>query len=533
MINIRLLFSALLVSVFCIIAGRATEPNPRIVYDASKIVGEDFTAPDNSFATHCIPEEYPYRDTPSIFNVTVNGKYLGIYSDRNWWGGIVSFAMFEFKPGTKIEVKVAMHETVAMNSFEILPHNADVSTPVRCDHDSTMLKYEPNCISFTINKPDQKITLVFNENYRHHVLHLFANSVDDSQFAFDARSGYLFDKTTSTHYFAPGYHNLKALTGTSVLTLKNGENVYVAAGAVVDGSITANGIRNSKIGGRGLFVNNNWLLTYLENCHDVTIEGLTMFAYRYKCWSTLFGNCTGLKMTNTNIIATRYASVDGIDINTCQDCEWDNCFVRSCDDAIAIKGLYQDAPHACPANRNLKFTRMQLWNDCNNAFGMGAETHASAYENISLTDSEILFSYDDPNFHEQLEERSALNICALHGTYFRNILFENIVVNRCERLIGLSFFPDFWFGSLKGNQSTPGAITDVTFRNIKSLGNSGSSIANEIRLTGWKEEPMKPVKNITFENLIIQGKHLKSMKDKHIVTNNNGKQKIVSDIYFK
>ena len=164
---------------------------------------------------------------------------------------------------------------------------------------------------------------------------------------------------------------------------------------------------------------------------------------------------------------------------------------------------------------------------------MGAETHASAYENISLTDSEILFSYDDPNFHEQLEERSALNICALHGTYFRNILFENIVVNRCERLIGLSFFPDFWFGSLKGNQSTPGAITDVTFRNVKSLGNSGSSIANEIRLTGWKEEPMKPVKNITFENLIIQGKHLKSMKDKHIVTNNNGKQKIVSDIYFK
>ena len=309
--------------------------------------------------------------------------------------------------------------------------------------------------------------------------------------------------------------------------------MYVAAGAVVDGSITANGIRNSKIGGRGLIVNNNWLLTYLENCHDVTIEGLTMFAYRYKCWSTLFGNCTGLKMTNTNIIATRYASVDGIDINTCQDCEWDNCFVRSCDDAIAIKGLYQDAPHACPANRNLKFTRMQLWNDCNNAFGMGAETHASAYENISLTDSEILFSYDDPNFHEQLEERSALNICALHGTYFRNILFENIVVNRCERLIGLSFFPDFWFGSLKGNQSTPGAITDVTFRNVKSLGNSGSSIANEIRLTGWKEEPMKPVKNITFENLIIQGKHLKSMKDKHIVTNNNGKQKIVSDIYFK
>ena len=173
-------------------------------------------------------------------------------------------------------------------------------------------------------------------------------------------------------------------------------------------------------------------------------------------------------MTNTNIIATRYASVDGIDINTCQDCEWDNCFVRSCDDAIAIKGLYQDAPDACPANRNLKFTRMQLWNDCNNAFGMGAETHASAYENISLTDSEILFSYDDPNFHEQLEERAALTICALDGTYFRNIRFENVRVNRCERHKAESRTCDIKDGRQQRTRKREGTVLPRVYKNRRN-----------------------------------------------------------------
>ena len=62
-----------------------------------------------------------------------------------------------------------------------------------------------------------------------------------------------------------------------------------------------------------------------------------------------------------------------------------------------------------------------------------------------------------------------------------NPSFENIYVNRCERLIGLGFKSDFWFGSIQGDQSFPGGISGVTFRNITSPNNSGSSI-NRINL---------------------------------------------------
>lgn len=69
-------------------------------------------------------------------------------------------------------------------------------------------------------------------------------------------------------------------------------------------------------------------------------------------------------------------------------------FIRACDDAIAIKGMAPSTtlPSNYKPNRNLTFERIQLWNDANNAFGLGAETQASIYENISLKNSDILFS---------------------------------------------------------------------------------------------------------------------------------------------
>ena len=125
-----------------------------------------------------------------------------------------------------------------------------------------------------------------------------------------------------------------------------------------------------------------------------------------------------------------------------------------------------------------------------------------------------------------------MNICALHGTYFRNIVFENIRVNRCERLIGLGFKDNFWFGSIQGDQSYPGGIDGVIFRNIICESNSGSKIANDIWLYGWYKEgtPTKQVKNITFDNVIIEGNLLQN--DQSIKTNNVSGIILVKDLFF-
>jgi hypothetical protein len=210
-----------------------------------------------------------------------------------------------------------------------------------------------------------------------------------------------------------------------------------------------------------------------------------------------------------------------------------NIFVRACDDAIVIKGLERGNPTDCAPNENLFFEQMQLWSDCNNAMELGCETRAKYYRNIHFKDVDVLFSYDDKYHHEELEERSVMNICCLEGTYFSNISWEDIRVNRCERLIGMTFNDTYWFGSILGDQTTPGGIDGVSFKNIRVDSNSGSRIANEIRLDGWYREgtPTKTIRNITFDNVVIEGKKVSSADQ--LVTNSTPSRPLVSNLSFK
>ena len=306
--------------------------------------------------------------------------------------------------------------------------------------------------------------------------------------------------------------------------MPDGWDVYIAAGAVVYGRIDAWGTgKGTRLRGRGMVYNdenNTAMIFTVTKSTGMEVEGLTFHCHRPQCWQVGVTQCTGVKFDGVKIICTRYASTDGLDVINSQDCTFSNMFIRANDDAVAIKGLQDAMPADCLPNRNLLFENIQLWNDCNCAFGMGAETRASAYENIRLRNSCVLSSFDDPDHHEELDERAALTICSLNGTYFSNILYENIDVYHCERLIALGFKPDFWFGSLKGDQSTPGGINGVTFRNVRSHASSGSSIANQIHLYGWNREgtPPKYVENITFDNVRIENKKVKGSGNAHFLT---------------
>ncbi len=486
--------------------------------------GQNYTDADGVFQTFAVPDDYPHLNGTPRFNVSVDDKaYVGLYNDNNYWGGNVAFGAFDFEDGKTVEVEIASRSEI--QSFEILPHKADVEA-VQSSDKSVHLK---------ISKANQQLTLVINDAYQKDVLHLFCNAIDHDAPDIDAPNGYKYDTRKGIHYFGPGYHDLTKLFSNGALTIRGDKKIYVAGGAVVDGQLTISGGKGAKIYGHGLIMNAEpkivASITRSENC---SVEGVMIHGHRAQCWCTTIDNSSNINFDNVKIITTRYASTDGLDVMYCSDCTFNNTFIRSCDDAIAIKAMGDAAPSTCPPNKNLIFTNMQLWNDCNNAFGMGAETRASAYENIQLRDSEILFSYDDPYVHEQLDERSTMNICALQGTYFKDILFENIYVNRCERLIAMGFKGDFWFGSIQGDQSFPGGISGVTFRNITAPSNSGSSIANQIHLYGWHKEgtPDKFVENITFDKVVIEGQLLENENSPYIVTNNTPELQLVKDLKF-
>lgn len=471
--------------------------------------GEDYVAPDSTLMTHATVREFPLEGE-SNFHVTVNGRRVGLYNDRSHWGGLVEFGSFEFENGHEVTIRITYAKP--LKSYEVLPiHQLDLISVKRKGS---------RTIEIRTARADQNITLVINGEPRKDALHLFCNSVDKKAPSLPGIQGYQRDEQARLHYFGPGFHDLrKIFAGKDMLVLEDGWKAYVAAGAVVYGRIGLWGThKGTAVSGRGMIYNdmaNPRVLFEANECKGADVEGVLFHAHRPGVWQVVVNHCQNVEFKGVKILSTRYASTDGLDVINSQQCAFLNTFIRANDDAIAIKGLDSRKPAECPPTRNLTFCGMQLWNDCNCAMGIGAENHCSLYENIRFMNSSVLFSYDDPDYHETLDERAALTICCIHGTYFRNISYENIDVYHCERLIAAGFQPSFWFGALQGDQSTPGGMENITYRRVTSRASSGSSIANQIRLYGWEHEgtPSKSISGVMLDHVVIGGHKVTSLAD--------------------
>ncbi len=469
-----------------------------------KATGEHFSS--STLQTYVVPDAYP-QEGAALYTVAVNGKYTGVYTDLNAWKELVSFGYFDFKQGNEVEIRVTAAKP--FSGYKILPE----SNPIRSQR-------EGQTISFTLKDADRFLSIVFDDDYKGSTLHLFANSIDQNA---------PVKGDNQLIYFGPGYHQLE-----SPLKIPAGTDVYIAGGAVVNGNIELRNNQGSSIKGRGILMSTvpGGLVLGVSHSSDIQLEGIIVCSHRNPGWTVGLHQVSNARADKLKIVSPRYASTDGFDISNSNHIRIRNCFVRTCDDAIAIKGLVKGSPADCPPNEHLYFENLQLWNDCNNAMCLGAETRASKYENIHFSNIDVLSSYDDKYHHGKLDERAVMTIVSLEGTYFNNISWENIRVNRCERLICLTFKDQFWFGSIQGDQSTEGGIENVVFKNISVASNSGSGIANEILLTGWlkENEPTKTIQNISFTNVTVEGKPIMSEKD--IKTNNTPANQLVQNIRF-
>ena len=469
--------------------------------------GENYSSPD--LMTYRVPDEYPQEGDP-LFTVSINGKYTGVYTDKNAWNNLVSFAYFDFTPGKEVEIAINVKNPVY--NYKILPESNTVSS-----------KKDGNIIRCKLKEADKTFSIVFNNDYRGNTLHVFANAIDINA---PTQSG------GNLRYFGPGYHKLSG----GNLFVGGSQKVYIAGGAVVEGTLNVGGNGNV-VSGHGILMKKtpNDLVMTTSYAKNVTYDGFIVCSHRSGGWTLGMHEASNVTVKNVKIVSTRYASTDGFDIVNSNNIHLSNVFVRACDDAITIKGLIDRLPANCPPNENMLFEHLQLWNDCNNAMCLGEESRAKVYDNIRFNDIDVIFSYDDRDNHTKLDERSVMSIVSLDGTFFRNIVWENIRVNRCERLICFTFKDSFWFGTIAGNQHTEGGIDGVSFKNVSALSNSGSSIANEILLNGWYSPgtPTKIIQNITFDNVVIEGKRVTGEQDPHIKTNNTAERKLVTNLYFK
>ena len=461
--------------------------------------GESFRC--DSFSTYLRPADF-LAGGKAQFNVRVNGKFTGVYNDLNAWGKQVSFAYFSMKPGTEVQVEIT-----CLNDFHACFALPGEHRPLFAEEDGTL------CVTM---KAGESLSLIFDKDYQGETLHLFANSLEEC----------LPSPSSGLIVFGPGYHKL-----TEPLVLHGNKQVYIAGGAVVEGTLQIEQADGARVYGSGMWVKRDpgGVVVSCAFSRNVSMEGILVHNRRLSGWTVALHCVDGFRADNLRVISTHYASTDGFDIVNSRDVHLSHLFIRSCDDAIAVKGLVSGKPASCPPNEHMTFEHLQLWNDCNNAMCLGAETRAACYRDIHFRDIDVLYSYDDRDHHTQLDERSVMNIVCLNGTYFENISYENIRVNQCERLVGITFKDSFWFGTLKGDQSTPGGVRNVTYKDITSRSERLSSITNGILLNGWHREgtPDKLIENVTFQRVKLGGRKLAG---KDIQTNNTRGMKLVKNI---
>ena len=274
---------------------------------------------------------------------------------------------------------------------------------------------------------------------RNRALHVFA----------DPMPAYAADiSATNTLYFGPGEHDV------GLIELKSDQTLYIDEGAVVYACIHAIDAQNIRIIGRGILDNsrnkeeilfeanaegnreaiNNARRRHtveLEYCTNVEIDGITFrdsLVYNVRPVG-----CRGFTVRNVKIIGCWRFNSDGIDMHNCEGVRISDCFIRTFDDSICVKGLdcYYDgdiaeAVRAAMYRNGESYDRFcdtviekcTVWNDWGKSLEIGAETKAEEIFDITFRDCDVI--------HVTGKVLDCMNVdyADVHDVTFENIRIE-------------------------------------------------------------------------------------------------------------
>ncbi len=350
---------------------------------------------------------------------------------------------------------------------------------------------DQNTVGFYV---DKSILCSVEINDYHSCLHLFANEKREIP--------------TDCIYYGKGVHNV------GVLKLESNSRVYIEDGAIIYGRIEAADAENISIEGYGIICGSKneerTTFTKFIRCKNVHIEGVILCD---ACeWCTMFALCTDVTVKNVKLVGMWRYNADGFDIVNSQNVSIKDCYIRTFDDCIAIKGASGFGDENVS---DVEVSGCVAWCDWGRAFEIGAETCAKKITNITFRDCVVVRTQD-----------VALDIQHTDYAEISNVVFENIIVEHNDKIHrpklqeydgeiyavnnDENYYPSLIVLEIKKNMWTTskdyGTISDITFKNIKAPGTMG------ISLLGANEE--YKISGVSFENISSYGgKHSYYMKN--------------------
>ena len=293
--------------------------------------------------------------------------------------------------------------------------------------------------------------------------------------------------------FGPGMHN------PGVMTLKDNEQIYIAAGAVVYGALKGSS-KGAKVFGRGILDGSKLKHSgiNLNGASDVEFNGVTL-----RCgsgWQNTLSNCDRITYRNVKILSfVPYG--DGIDPVSCRDITINNCFFRCSDDCISVKASrmgeteWDRSPGPDVSDIAVSNCLMAGY-AFSDGFTIGFETNATSITNVIVKNCDILYALGD----NKIGGHSAFSIICDGPAKIENIAFEDI---RVEENVLKLFELNVSDGQIY-TMAPPGSIKGVRLKNIKW--------EREAPVILWGYDENHLVEDISFEECTIAGKPFKGLE---------------------
>jgi len=409
------------------------------------------------------------------YALEVNGLPVDIYlaeiatvADRPAWtldpkdvGGAYSFAYFDISGEVNIKVTSLRKP---LDKLIILPASAGIQA-----------KVEGNTATFTISKPCK---LSIEPDGRREPLLIFANPPETSR---------PDPKDPNVVYYGPGTHKPERIKLTS------GQTLYIAGGAVVKGGVTVNG-DNIKILGRGILCGTDWewrkgpgnMIRVTEST-NVTVEGIIVRGAW--SWAIPIYNSDSVTITNIKLVCSKNPNDDGINPCNSQRVYIRDCFIRTDDDCIAMKGTKLGSRN--DNVENIVVENCILWSDRARIFLLGHESRAEYMRNIVLRNLEIIHFNMSPFLFEPGEEMIIEDVLVENVTAYADYPMQS--GDRTFDLIRLKPTINQYMKT-----KVPGKISNITFSNITLTGEAREGwyhVAAEGADAGHS------VANVSFQNI--------------------------------
>ena len=236
----------------------------------------------------------------------------------------------------------------------------------------------------------------------------------------------------------------------------------------------------------------------ITDSQNVLVDGITVVNPEH--YTVFGGGSTGVTIKNLKSFSCKGWS-DGIDMMCCRDVLVDNVFMRNSDDCIA---LYNHRWNWWGGSENITVQNSVLWADIAHPINIGG--HGDPNSSIGEVMDSLTFRNIDILEHDEddVPYQGCMAVVCGDKNKIRNILFEDIRVESIQegKLFNLcvNFNPKY--------DKQPGqSIDGVIFRNITYNGVG----ENPSVIKGFDED--RKVWNVTFENIIINGKKMENLKD--------------------